>query len=586
MTSAHVPTSSGPPGWRQAGVLPRWMRVPALVTGIVLVLCSLLALDPPRAYAATYTRISGVGSTWSANAIQQWVTNVSHQMTVNYADAGSSQGRQEFRNGTADFGVSEIPYGLRDGGVLDVPPSRGYAYMPIVAGGTSFMYNLKIGGQRVRNLRLSGDVITKIFTGKITRWNDAAIKADNPSLNLPPIKIVPVYRSDGSGTTAQFSLWMSKQYPSLWNDYCRRAGRSANPCGMTSNYPFVNGSGFIGKSQSLGVQGFVKQEHNQGSITYVEYSYAKSINFPVVKVLNKASYYVAPTAEAVAVGLLKAQINNNKNSKDYLTQILDGVYNDRDPRTYPLSSYSYMILPTKAEAGFTTAKGRTLSAFSYYFLCEGQQQAAPLGYSPLPMNLVKAGLEQVKRIPGTERQTVDLKGCNNPTFSSDGKTNTLAKNAPQPPACDRKGGPTQCTSTGKPAPKGNGGSASGGSGGASSGGSNGSGGASGGSGGSGGATGGADGGADGGAAEGATGGAGTEGAVIDPDTGEILDPGSDAGGGEQVYGTNVAIGAESTWGLRMALMLLSGAMLIGVVVAPPLASRYLNSRGRRRANAA
>ncbi|MGU7695710.1 substrate-binding domain-containing protein, partial [Escherichia coli] len=103
---------------------------------------------------------------------------------------------------------------------------------------------------------------------------------------------------------------------------------------------------------------------------------------PVVKVLNNAGYYVEPTYQSVAVALMAAQINPD------LTQNLDGVYNNSDPRTYPMSSYSYMIVPTVTNKVFTAEKGKTLSRFANYMLCEGQQQAAALGYSPLPMNLV------------------------------------------------------------------------------------------------------------------------------------------------------------------------------------------------------
>ena len=105
-------------------------------------------------------------------------------------------------------------------------------------------------------------------------------------------------------------------------------------------------------------------------------------------------------------------------------------------------------MPTKAENNFTDEKGKTLGGFAYYFLCEGQQQAEVLGYSPLPINLVKAGLDQVRKIPGVEAKSIDITKCNNPTFSPDG-SNTLARTAKQPPECDRKGGPTQCaTGTG------------------------------------------------------------------------------------------------------------------------------------------
>jgi hypothetical protein len=106
-----------------------------------------------------------------------------------------------------------------------------------------------------------------------------------------------------------------------------------------------------------------------------------------------------------------------------------------------------MIIPTKVEGSFNTDKGHTLGAFAYYFLCEGQQQTPLLGYSPLPINLVQAGIDQVKRIPGVDTQSIDIKKCNNPTFSATG-TNLLATTAPQPAACDKQG-PMQCgTGTG------------------------------------------------------------------------------------------------------------------------------------------
>ncbi|MER6358713.1 phosphate ABC transporter substrate-binding protein PstS, partial [Streptomyces sp. NPDC001634] len=436
------------PGSPPAPLATNRLRRQRVVTALVLLAALLFGAAP--AHGASYVPISGAGSTWSQNALDQWRANVKqYGMTVNYNGTGSSDGRNQFRNGTVDYAVSEIPYGVKDSGVVDSPPSRKYAYMPIVAGGTSFMYNLTIGNRRVTNLRLSGEVIAKMFTGQIKTWNDPAIKADNPAIAsaLPARRVVPVVRSDGSGTTAQFSTWMSKQYPGLWDDYCRRAGRST-PCGTTSNYPVVPGSGFVGQSGSNGVSGYVAQAGNVGTITYVEYSYAVyTTGFPVAKVLNKAGYYVEPTAKNVAVSLLKARINENSSSSDYLTQILDDVYNDSDPRAYPLSSYSYMIIPTKLESNFNDQKGKTLGAFAYYFLCEGQQHVDNLGYSPLPINLVQAGLNQVRRIPGVDVQSIDIKNCHNPTFSSDG-SNTLAKTAPYPPACDKLGASQCATGTG------------------------------------------------------------------------------------------------------------------------------------------
>ncbi|MEZ0091340.1 phosphate ABC transporter permease PstA [Streptacidiphilus sp. EB129] len=414
----------------------------APAAALLMVSAGVLFGGTPRAAAADYVPISGAGSTWSSNAMDAWTSDVlANGMKVNFAATGSSDGRQKFKNRAVDFAVSEIPYNITDQGVTEAPPSDPFAYMPIVAGGTSFMYNLKINGHMVTNLRLSGPTIVGIFTDTITRWSDPAIAADNPGLTLPNEKIVPVVRSDGSGTTAQLTTWMSERYQAPWDAYCVKAGRTA-PCGITSFYPTVPSSGFISLSGSTGVSGFVSQNNNEGSITYVEYSYARITGYPVAKMLNKGGYYVEPTADNVAVALTQASIDPHN-----LTQQLGNVYDDTDKRAYPLSSYSYMIVPVDsipAASHFTTDKGRTLGAFAYYFLCKGQSEAPDLGYSPLPENLVKSALAVVARIPGVQQQNIQLSGCQNPTFSPDG-TNLLAKNAPYPPACDAKGAPAICT---------------------------------------------------------------------------------------------------------------------------------------------
>jgi phosphate transport system substrate-binding protein len=414
-------------------------RVAARVAMLIVVAGMLSVLASSADAAPSFVPISGSGSTWSMNALDQWRKNVTglYGIQINFSPNGSTNGRNDFRAGLVDYAVSEIPYGLTDGGQLDVPPKRAFGYMPIVAGGTSFMYNLKIGNDRVTNLRLSGETITKIFTQQITNWADPMIKADNPGLTLPARRIVPVVYSNGSGTTAQFTAWMASQFPAIWDDYCHRNGRNLTPCGFTSFYPL--GPGMEAKPQSQGVSGFVAQDTSEGAITYVEYSYARNARFPVAKVLNKANYYVEPKAGGVAVALLNAQIHPD------LTQDLSQVYINTDPRTYPLSSYSYMILPKDTTANFNTEKGRSLSEFGAYFLCEGQQTADTLGYSPLPINLVQAGADQINQIPGSTKRLDrnNLAHCNNPTVSPDGG-NKVAKDAPQPSPCDRLGAPTQC----------------------------------------------------------------------------------------------------------------------------------------------
>jgi phosphate transport system substrate-binding protein len=517
-------------------------RIRPIRIGAVALIAALIALIPLPAHAETYVPISGSGSTWSQNALDQWRKNVAanYGMTVNYSGTGSSAGRQDFIKPTVDFAISEIPFQAKpeDGSPAEVPRS-GYAYMPIVAGGTSLMYNLKIGGKQVTNLRLSGEVIAKIFTGAITNWKDPAIQADNPALAMPDKAITPVVRSDGSGTSAQFTLWMSKQFPSIWTR------------GMTSQFPSLTSS-FKAQSGSLGVAGYVSQSYGEGAITYVEYSYALKSGFPVAKVLNSQGYYVEPTYQSVAVALMGAALNPD------LTQNLDGVYNSRDARSYPMSSYSYMIVPTQTNEVFTAEKGKTLSRFAAYMICEGQQQAAALGYSPLPMNLVQAGSDVIQKIPGTIG-AVDFTSCNNPTFKpgDSPSNNQLAATAPQPADCDKQG-PTQCAT-------GTGGAlvdtpvtGTGGSGAATSGS--------------------ATAGATTGGAAAAVGAAAAGGDAVYDANGNLVS-GSAAGGGSAVSSPFTL--ASDGWGAPQTLMLASGVALLIAVLLPPLVSPRL--RGRRKA---
>jgi len=420
----------------------------ALALGLLAVT---VGLGAPAHARAAYAQIEGTGSTWSELIVQQWIADVdANGMKVVYTGGGSSKGRKDFAQSSTDFAISEIPYqGVDEQGNADTSNGREYAYLPIVAGGTAFTYQLKVGDKLVRNLRLSGETITKIFTNKVTNWNDPAITADNNGRAFPSLPITPVVRSDGSGTTAQFTTWMDKEYPSLWRAFYGKSG-------LTSYYPRKGRA--IGQAGSDQVMNTIAGFAGNGTIGYVEYSYPVNKDYPVVKVLNKGGYYVEPTQYNVAVALTKAKINTDKSSPLYLTQILDGVYRHPDPRAYPVSSYSYMVIPTGAsDQRMTTAKRQTLADFMYYSLCAGQTKAGDYGYSPLPLNLVQAGFEQIAKLkaadPAVDLTRRDVKSCNNPTF--DGKNlskNKLAEIAPQPAACDKQGEGPCGTETGTNTP--------------------------------------------------------------------------------------------------------------------------------------
>ncbi|MGH3430125.1 MAG: substrate-binding domain-containing protein, partial [Mycobacteriales bacterium] len=371
--------------------------------------------------------------------------------------------------------------------------------------------------------------------------------------------------------------WMNSQYPALWDDYCHRHGINLTPCGFTSFYPLGN-SDMQAKAQSSGVAGFVAQD-SPGAITYVEYSYARNAGFPVAKVLNKANYYVEPTAGSVAVALLKAQIHPD------LTQDLSQVYIGTDPRTYPLSSYSYMIIPKDTTSNFDTAKGATLSTFAAYFLCEGQQQADTLGYSPLPVNLVQDGVDQINQIPGSTHKLDrnNLSGCHNPTVAPDGG-NLVAENAPQPAPCDLNG-PTQCaTGTGgarTPTPT-SGDAGSRGAGGTTGGAGAGSGGGAGGAaaGGAGGTGGTATGDANGTIAAGTNSGGAATG-TIDPDTGQVVGGVTSTTGSGSTGASAVAVTVDvADTRQQMVLATLATVALLGLILGPPLLARSMRGRER------
>lgn len=391
-------------------LISRWTIASALVASLVV--------STGTSVASASDPVDGAGSTWSQIAVDQWRADVARQgLVVNYQGVGSTAGRVAYYQAQVDFAVSEIPFQAaqydRQGNLLadetQLAASRPYAYLPIVAGGTAFMYNLKANGQRVTDLKLSPTTAAKIFTGQITMWNDPLIAADNPQRVMPATRIKPVIRSDGSGTTAQFTAFMADETTSDWNVLCQRANLGSS-CPATSLYPDFPNSGFAAQQFSDGVANFVAAQYNDGAITYVEYGYAKERGFPVASVKNASGNYTQPTAVNVSVALQGARINSDG------TQVLGGVYRNSDSRAYPISSYSYMIVPTTEAAPFNASKGQSLSEYIFYFLCAGQQKAEQLGYAPLPRNLVEFGFEAVSRIPGAvAAPTID--SCSNPTIT-------------------------------------------------------------------------------------------------------------------------------------------------------------------------
>jgi ABC-type phosphate transport system substrate-binding protein len=439
-------------------VSARFWRAPAAtVSAGLLGMLGLVATAPqaaahpttPTAKATSYAVINGSGSSWSALALDQWAQDLRPSgLVINYNPDGSAAGRGDYEANQDDFAGSDPPFrnGHDElGGTGADHPTQGYSYIPDTAGGTAFMYHIEVAGHLVTNLRLSGKTLMEIFTGAITNWDDRRITHDYGA-QLPNLPITPVIRSDGSGATFFFTRWMSHEFPPEWNAFCRKVRPGIRlPCPQTEFYPLFGNA--KSENGSNNVATYITASYGDGAIGYDEYAYALNAHYPVVQLLNPAGYYVLPTASNVAVALTQAVIDENKSSPDFLQQNLDKVYTYTDPRSYPLSSYSYLIVPrerTTQPLSFSKPKGRSLSTYINFFLCAGQKEVAALGYSPLPLNLVTGGLLQNSKIPGhapvPNLQT--LAGCDNPTFTNG--VLTLLKDAPQPSPCSKVGEPLDC----------------------------------------------------------------------------------------------------------------------------------------------
>jgi ABC-type phosphate transport system substrate-binding protein len=376
----------------------------ALVAGLV-------AITAPSALAATpgassHETITGAGTSWSYIALADWINAVADRgLVVDYNTGGSAGGRQEYmQGGQVDFAGSDSPFWSGPdklaGNGAEIP-EWGYSYVPDVAGGTAFMYHLTVGGKLVRNLRLSPLVLMEIFTGAITNW-------DNPAITkvyghqLPNLAITPVLHSEGDGTTFFFTTWLASMFPAQWNSFCDKVHPGIKPpCGATEYYPQFGRAKM--ENGSNNVADYITSSSGDGSIGLEEDSYALASDYPVVSVLNADGKFVQPTAANVTTALTKAVINENPKSKNFLQQNLSRVYTNKAPGSYPLASYSYLIVPregTKIPPVFNDAAGATLSAFLSYGLCKGQDGLVALGYAPLPANLVKGALKQVGLIPG------------------------------------------------------------------------------------------------------------------------------------------------------------------------------------------
>ncbi|GII37750.1 substrate-binding domain-containing protein [Planotetraspora phitsanulokensis] len=389
-------------------------RTAHVIVALLLVILAPVSASP--AWAAT--TVNGSGSTFAYVAIQQWMSDVARLkgLSVNFAPKGSTQGRQEFASRLVDFASSDVSYNFPGGLGVEQDPSFKFTYMPLVAGGTSIMFNVRDNaGRPIRDIQLSGQLLVRLFTQNmfscadtsqpVMYWDDPAVKAENPSLanRLPHVRVRPVARTGGSGTTAVFTDYLNQMDPDRWKAYME--GVAGNPngcsteksvkctdraCGPTDVWPQRPDIDLVDGSDRVAIQ-VANGNASWGWIGYAEYAYALQIDVPVARIKNSNGSYTLPTACNQAIALTAAQRNPDGTYK------LDKVHTHPDPNAYPISSYNYVIVPTD---GFDRAKGETLSQFVLYSITDGQKSVDEIGYSPLPGNLIQQGFDVLDQVPG------------------------------------------------------------------------------------------------------------------------------------------------------------------------------------------
>ena len=282
---------------------------------------------------------------------------------VNYTKSGSSDGKKQLAAGTLDFAGSDSP--IKD----DEKPTFGgktILYFPIVASPITVAFHL----QGVTQLKLNADTIAKIFQGEVSTWDDPAIKADNPDAKLPATKITVVHRSDGSGTTSNFTKYLKAAAPTTWK----------LDAGETVQWPATT----QGAQNSTGVTAAIKQ--TDGAVGYADLSDAAKENLDVAEVKNAAGKFTRPTPDGASAALASATVN-----PDLTYNPLNAAGAD----AYPITSPTWILVPAKVA---DPAKAATLKAYVTYALTEGQSQAKSLFYAPLSDSLRKMALAQVAQI--------------------------------------------------------------------------------------------------------------------------------------------------------------------------------------------
>jgi phosphate transport system substrate-binding protein len=309
--------------------------------------------------------LNGSGSTLSKPyqevAIEQF-RKAHPDVTINYGGGGSGKGRQDLADMVVDFAGSDSPFKEAEAAKAKGGPML---YFPILLSPIAVVYNAGVD-----KLQLSGPTIAKIFQRQIKKWNDPAIAADNPGVKLPDTDIVVAHRADGSGTTQNFTEYLTAAAPGVWK----------LKSGSTVEWPSDTQAG----QASAGVAQIVKS--TKGGIGYVDLSDAKASGLKYATVKNQAGKFVEPTAEAASAAGEGIQVKDN---------LVFSAINAKGEKAYPITAQTWVITYAKQT---DRAKGDALKAYLTYLVKDGQSLLSGIDYAPLPKSLQDKAIKQVDKI--------------------------------------------------------------------------------------------------------------------------------------------------------------------------------------------
>jgi phosphate transport system substrate-binding protein len=327
------------------------------------------------AFASTFAnaevRLQGSGATFPNPIYQRWVTEYqkSHpNVLIDYQSIGSGGGIKAITEKTVDFAGSDAPLSTKELEKVGAP----VIHIPTVAGAVVLAYNLPgVDGE----LKLSGPVVSEIYMGKISKWNDAKIAALNAGVKLPDLAIVPVYRTDGSGTTFVFTNYLATQN----DDF-----KSTIGAGKQVAWPVGQG----GKG-SEGVAAGVQQ--SVGSIGYIEMNYAEANKIKFALLQNKAGHFVKASPESVSAAGSGAVVQ----MKDSLAV---NIWNQDGADAYPIAAFTYIIVYKDLKNIEDPAKAKALVDFLKWAVTDGEKFATEMTYAPLATPVQAKALEAIKAL--------------------------------------------------------------------------------------------------------------------------------------------------------------------------------------------